>query len=200
MGLHPGHDRATGLVARGANALDAADVRAILPRFIRYRDAPAYLGMDKWRFEREVRSHPDMIEIPIGKRGIAFDRYDLDAWKSDEPWRRRQRAREARQAHLRDRAGIHREHRRRAFERWEHVAKLPRHMLITLATPAWADRRAIARVYAIAAGLTRTTGILHHVDHIIPLQGELVTGLHVAENLKPIPAVDNLRKSNRFTP
>jgi hypothetical protein len=50
----------------------------ILPRFIRFRDAPSYLGMDKDRFNAEVR--PWLIEIPIGKQGVAFDRLDLDAW------------------------------------------------------------------------------------------------------------------------
>jgi hypothetical protein len=50
----------------------------ILPRFIRFRDAPGYLGMDKDRFNAEVR--PYLIEIPIGKQGVAFDRLDLDAW------------------------------------------------------------------------------------------------------------------------
>ena len=44
----------------------------ILPRFIRFRDAPGYLGMDKDRFNAEVR--PYLIEIPIGKQGVAFDR------------------------------------------------------------------------------------------------------------------------------
>ncbi len=48
------------------------------PRLIRLRDAPAYIGMDKNRFNREVR--PSLIEIPIGEQGIAFDRLDLDAW------------------------------------------------------------------------------------------------------------------------
>jgi hypothetical protein len=48
------------------------------PRFLRLRDAPAYLGMDKNRFNREVR--PAMTVINIGKQGIAFDRLDLDAW------------------------------------------------------------------------------------------------------------------------
>lgn len=42
-----------------------------LPRFIRYRDAPSYLGMDKNRFDEEVR--PGLIEVPIGKIGVAFD-------------------------------------------------------------------------------------------------------------------------------
>lgn len=52
--------------------------RSILPRLIRLRDAPAYLGMDRNRFNAEVR--PYVIEIPIGEQGIAFDRLDLDAW------------------------------------------------------------------------------------------------------------------------
>ncbi len=50
----------------------------ILPRLIRLKDASKYLGMDKNRFNREVR--PRLIAIPIGKQGIAFDRLDLDAW------------------------------------------------------------------------------------------------------------------------
>lgn len=53
----------------------------ILPRFIRLRDACAYLGMDKNRFNDEVR--PVIDEIPIGKQGIAFDRLDLDAWADE---------------------------------------------------------------------------------------------------------------------
>jgi hypothetical protein len=52
-----------------------------LPRFIRVRDAPTYLGMDKNRFNREVR--PLLPAIPIGTQGIAFDRLDLDSWADD---------------------------------------------------------------------------------------------------------------------
>ena len=39
------------------------------PRFIRLRDAAAYLGMDKNRFNRDVRPH--LCTIPIGTQGIA---------------------------------------------------------------------------------------------------------------------------------
>jgi hypothetical protein len=53
----------------------------IQPRFIRGRDAPAYLGMCKSVFAAEVRPH--LVEIPIGSRGIAFDRLDLDAWADE---------------------------------------------------------------------------------------------------------------------
>ena len=50
----------------------------ILPRLIRFRDVGAYLGMDRNRFNREVR--PYITQIPIGVHGIAFDRLDLDEW------------------------------------------------------------------------------------------------------------------------
>ena len=50
----------------------------IAPRLIRMRDAPAYLGMDKNRFNSEVR--PYLTEIPLGKQAIAFDRLEIDAW------------------------------------------------------------------------------------------------------------------------
>ena len=50
----------------------------VLPRLVRFRDAPAYLGMDRNRFNSEVR--PYLTNIPIGRQGIAFDRLELDAW------------------------------------------------------------------------------------------------------------------------
>ena len=53
----------------------------LVPRFIRLRDAPSYLGMDKNRFNRDVR--PTLAAIPIGTQGIAFDRLDLDSWADD---------------------------------------------------------------------------------------------------------------------
>jgi hypothetical protein len=66
------------------------------------------------------------------------------------------------------------------------------------ATPAWADQEQIKRIYVACAKITKQTGIEHHVDHIIPLQGEDVCGLHVENNLAIIPAKMNLQKSNRF--
>src|SRR6516225_12026418 len=54
---------------------------SLLPRIIRFNDAPRYLGMDRNRLNAEVR--PYVTEIPIGKQGIGFDRLDLDAWADD---------------------------------------------------------------------------------------------------------------------
>ena len=50
----------------------------LLPRLIRLRDAPFYLGMDKNRFNAEIR--PYLTEVSIGVQGVAFDRLELDGW------------------------------------------------------------------------------------------------------------------------
>lgn len=77
-------------------------------------------------------------------------------------------------------------------------AKAARYRAIKLnATPAWADHVAIGMIYR-AAEVIRTTGFDVHVDHFIPLQGKLVTGLHVHNNLRVIKAEANRSKSNHF--
>ena len=68
-------------------------------------------------------------------------------------------------------------------------------------TPKWLtkeDHKIIEGFYIEARRLTKETGILHHVDHIVPLQGKNVSGLHVPSNLQIITAEENLKKSNTF--
>lgn len=62
---------------------------------------------------------------------------------------------------------------------------------------SWADRGAIAAIYAQAAEMTRATGVQHKVDHVIPLRGRNVSGLHVETNLQILTKRDNARKSNK---
>ena len=81
---------------------------------------------------------------------------------------------------------------RAAWSRWK-AAKVSQ-------TPAWADMDLIQGFYDEAERLSKETGIKHHVDHIIPLQGELVSGLHVEHNLQVIPWDENIRKSNHYDP
>jgi hypothetical protein len=62
----------------------------------------------------------------------------------------------------------------------------------------WANQDAILDIYRQAELMTRTTGRLHVVDHIIPLQGRTVSGLHVETNLRVIEHHENAQKHNAW--
>jgi hypothetical protein len=62
----------------------------------------------------------------------------------------------------------------------------------------WANQDAILAIYRQAEYMTRTTGRLHVVDHIIPLQGRTVSGLHVETNLRVVEHHENARKHNAW--
>jgi len=68
------------------------------------------------------------------------------------------------------------------------------------ATPSWVDWDAIESVYRLASEQTLATGVLHHVDHIVPLISKKVCGLHVPWNLTVMVATENQSKGNRTWP
>jgi hypothetical protein len=72
---------------------------------------------------------------------------------------------------------------------------------IRIATPKWLStqhRAEIENFYWLAKDLTAVSGETYHVDHIVPLRGENVCGLHVPWNLQVLPADINLAKSNNL--
>lgn len=67
--------------------------------------------------------------------------------------------------------------------------------------PWWEQfNRDVQAVYKEARRLTKLTGVVHSVDHIVPLKHKLVCGLHVSWNMRVITLDDNLRKANNWWP
>ena len=69
-----------------------------------------------------------------------------------------------------------------AFEKAEKLKRMP----------PWADKKRIREIY-------ENCPEGYHVDHIIPLRGENVSGLHIPENLQYLTAEENLKKSNKWS-
>jgi hypothetical protein len=64
-------------------------------------------------------------------------------------------------------------------------------------TPSWADQDQIVMWYEVANVLSRG-GVKFHVDHIFPLRGKDVCGLHSQDNMQVLPCHLNLKKGNRL--
>ena len=67
-----------------------------------------------------------------------------------------------------------------------------------IATPPWVLKSDLLKFYKKAARLTEETGIQYEVDHIIPINHELVCGLNIPENLQIITQEENRKKSNKW--
>lgn len=72
------------------------------------------------------------------------------------------------------------------------------------AIPKWSKTEfevfAIKEIYSLAALRTKVTGIEWHVDHLVPLRSNKVSGLHCSANLSVVTASENHRKGNRHWP
>jgi hypothetical protein len=68
-------------------------------------------------------------------------------------------------------------------------------------TPVWLtdfDKLKIKCLYSVAAMLTRENKEPWHVDHVLPLQGKLISGLHVPSNMRVLRGKENISKHNKF--
>lgn len=97
-----------------------------------------------------------------------------------------------------NRDGKHKERRSEYYNEWlkenwpdQKAYRAARKKRVKQATPIWADLEAITEFY-------KNCPKGYHVDHIIPLFGKIVSGLHIANNLQYLPAKENLKKGNKF--
>lgn len=81
-----------------------------------------------------------------------------------------------------------------------HYSRLRKLKLVN-ATPPWLDEENfenIKQIYMLSKKLTEETGVAHEVDHIVPINGKTVCGLHVPWNLQILTKEENSRKSNKY--
>ena len=111
------------------------------------------------------------------------NRLRVKKWREENPERNKQTAREWQHKN---------KHKFAAKTQKRRAAKLN-------ATPPWLNedhKFMLEEIYELRDLRSQATGVVHHVDHIVPLRGTAVCGLHVPWNLQVIPATDNIRKGN----
>jgi 5-methylcytosine-specific restriction endonuclease McrA len=132
----------------------------------------------------------------IREDGFVFDQYRKSHVKENgfyfEVWRNPEQYKKVKSyRYLDDR---NKKSRRNAITAKRSAARLKR-------TPPWLNKNQLEQIkqfYQEAKELETSTGIKHHVDHIVPLQGENVSGLHVPWNLQVLTAAENCSKNNSF--
>lgn len=143
------------------------------------------------------------------RKGEHVDRYaaDKESWNNRaKSWRKENK--EASRKIDKKYRETHKEQRSQQLSEWKRSNKgqvnflnSKRYAFKLQRTPAWLTEHDLLHIkclYQLAAMRTRESGQVWHVDHIIPLNGETVSGLHCPLNLRVIPAEENLRKYNLY--
>ena len=168
------------------------------------KDSPAYRAAckDCEREQQRAYREANRESVLAQKREYARQNQDAekarrDAWR--ELYRDREKAqqREYRQAN-RDKLAEYIKNYAKQNPAKMHAIVMKRRISKKRQTPAWANHRKIEEIYEFAAEF-REAGFDVHVDHVVPISGKNVSGLHVETNLRVCLAAHNLRKSNNFS-
>jgi hypothetical protein len=154
---------------KGYNVLNAGKISIQKKE---YRNKPDVIAREKARLAKTYAENKDLI---VSKRK-AF--YEANPERLDA-------IREYHKQHFKENVSYYTE----KTERYRTRAKR--------AKPIWYNAAKIIELRKEARRLTLSTGVQHEVDHIVPLQGELVTGLHWHGNMQILTKLDNIRKSNK---
>ena len=152
----------------------------IAPRYAKHGGCVscAKIATDEWR--RRKKEHI----VDYRKRNRSRDNVKANDWRKANPEKAKESVEKWRKANP-EKANLY------AIKR--KLAKDKR-------TPMWLtpiDQLEMESIYAYCSAL-RKCGLDYHVDHIVPLRGTIVSGLHVPWNLQVIPAFENRRKSNEY--
>mgnify|MGYP001765439423 CR=1 FL=1 len=174
---------------------------ACYAQHLKARDPEGYLARQRAAQARYRERHPERANAPVdpAKRRAAVDRYreankEVVRARSREWYHaNRERALEYRRQNAELIAARTAEWIRRTRPARRAATAAYRAALIQ-ATPAWADQFEITNVYVEAEYFQM------EVDHIVPLRGKLVCGLHVPENLQLLTRAANAGKGSKFDP
>ena len=164
-------------------------------------------GKSKRAIAREIGCSPMPVQRVLDPEGVkrAKDKYRQSAYgqKKEQEYRdsTKEQMRAYSRQHYLDNLDKYRERNHRHYKENKsyYEEKCVRRRAAKIqATPAWlteSDLDEMRAIYSEAKRLTEETGILHHVDHIYPLRGKHVCGLHCPSNLQILTATENLRKA-----
>lgn len=154
-------------------------------------------GLASWRARNLERKRQMDRDYAAANRESA--RIKTQAWVKADPARKQRADRMYRIANLpqiREKHSMYKKANRATYN----AAGSKRRAVLRKAMPAWANLDKIEAIYRLAKILETFDGQKYHVDHVVPLQGELVCGLHCEANLQILPAAVNSGKRNFFTP
>ena len=146
--------------------------------------------MSRLEYQREWRQRNKEKVAAYSKKWVDANkekRREIEAdWKARNPDKVKEYNKKAGQKWASNNKG-----KRQASIRARQLAKKDR-------TPSWVDKKELEKFYMESARLTKETGIVHEVDHVVPLQGETVSGLHVPWNLQILTQSENRSKGNKL--
>ena len=140
----------------------------------------------------EVKAHVKSYRAAHPEKVRVYNR----VYREAHPEKVRARNTAYRETHLekvKARAKAYRQSHRACKSAWQAGRRIAQQHRTLSASP-----KEIEAFYTEAERITKETGVKYSVDHVVPLQGKLVSGLHVPWNLRVIPLIDNIKKGNYF--